>query len=173
MPILFLLFLVVPIIELVVIVAAARTFGTPQALVALVLISIVGAWLVKIEGLGVWRRLKATLARGELPHNELVDGVLILVAGALMLTPGFFTDAVGLFVRAPPSRALIRAGLIARMKAGPVVSVVDTAWSTRRRSVHDTDARDVTGRDVTDVGDVTDPDRPDDDPWAEPPSLPR
>jgi UPF0716 protein FxsA len=165
MPVLILLFIAVPIIELVVLVAAARTFGTPQAIVALVLISIVGAWLVKMEGLGVWRRLKATIARGELPHNELVDGVLILVAGALMLTPGFFTDAVGLFVLFPPTRGLLRAGLIARIKAGPVVAVADSAWSARRRrDVHDTDADDITD-DPTTWGD--------DPPGTEPPGLPR
>jgi UPF0716 protein FxsA len=164
MPVLVLLFIVVPVLELAVIVAAARTFGTPQALVGLLLVSIVGAWLVKMEGLGVWRRLRATVARGDLPHNELVDGVLILVAGALMLTPGFVTDAVGLFVLFPPSRSLIRAGLMSRFRLTQVATVTDAARSYRRGSVVDADARDITDPDAP-GGSTT----PDDDP----PSLER
>lgn len=118
MPLIALLFLAVPIIELLVIVSAAQAIGTPQTLVLLLVVSIVGAWLVKVEGLGVWRRFSTTLARGEMPHREIVDGVLILAAGAFMLTPGFVTDAVGLLFLAPPSRAVIRAMVLKRVTPG-------------------------------------------------------
>jgi UPF0716 protein FxsA len=144
MPLIALLFLAVPIIELIVIVYAAQTIGTPQALVLLVLMSVVGAWLVKVEGVGVWRRLQATLGRGELPHREVVDGALILVAGALLLTPGFFTDAIGLLFLAPPTRAVIRSALIARFKAGRYVMAFGTVRNVRGGRVHDADAWDVT-----------------------------
>ena len=123
MPLIALLFLTVPIIELIVIVYAAQSIGTPQTLLALLVVSIVGAWLVKVEGVGVWRRFSATISRGEVPHREIVDGVLILCAGAFMLTPGFVTDAVGLAFLAPPTRAVIRALVLKRMTAGLVVGV--------------------------------------------------
>jgi UPF0716 protein FxsA len=165
MPIIALLFLALPIIELIVIVYAAQAIGTPQALVLLVAMSIVGAWLVKVEGLGVWRRLQATLARGEIPHREVVDGALILVAGAFLLTPGFVTDAVGLLFLAPPTRAVIRTALIARSKSGRILTVFAAPAAARRRPgttgrVHDVDAWDATW------------DR-DDDPRDTPPGLPR
>jgi UPF0716 protein FxsA len=123
MPLIALLFIVVPLIELAVIVLAAQAIGTPQTLVLLLLVSIVGAWLVKVEGLGVWRRFMTTIARGQVPHKEIVDGVLILAAGAFMLTPGFVTDVVGLLFLAPPSRAVIRSAILARAKGGMLVSV--------------------------------------------------
>ena len=168
MPVLVLLFIVLPILELAVIVAAARTFGTPQALVVLLLVSVVGAWLVKLEGLGVWRRLRATVARGELPHNELVDGVLILVAGVLMLTPGFVTGAVGLFVLFPPTRGLIRAGLMSRFRITQVAAATDAARSYRRGGVVDAESYDISD----DTGGAGPGDRGR-SPGDEPPSLER
>ncbi|HEX6312456.1 MAG TPA: FxsA family protein, partial [Acidimicrobiia bacterium] len=60
------------------------------------------------EGLGVWRRFNAQVAAGQVPGGEIIDGFLILVAGALLLTPGFITDAVGLLALFPPTRALLR-----------------------------------------------------------------
>lgn len=118
MPVIALLFLVVPIVELVVIVYAAQTIGTPQTLLLLLVVSIVGAWLVKLEGVGVWRRFLASVNRGEMPHREIVDGVLILAAGAFMLTPGFVTDVVGLLFLAPPSRAVVRGLVLKRLTSG-------------------------------------------------------
>src|SRR5690606_10886860 len=90
-----------PFVELIALVAAARTFGTPQALLAVVLLSVVGAWLVKMAGIGVLRRLRATVARGEVPHQEMVHGVLLPCAGALLLLPAFVTRAL----RALPAHA--------------------------------------------------------------------
>ena len=133
MPILVLLFIAVPIIELFVIVQAAQVIGTPQTLLLLVVMSIVGAWLVKVEGLGVWRRFTATVSQGKVPHHELIDGVLILMAGALMLTPGFVTDAVGLLLLAPPTRALARKLLLARVTGSVFVAVPRTVWEASGR----------------------------------------
>ena len=136
MPIIFLLLLAVPIIELMVIVYAAQAIGTPVTLVMLVVISLVGAWLVKVEGLGVWRRFATTISQGKVPHREIVDGVLILVAGALMLTPGFVTDGVGLLLLAPPSRAVVRRAVVNRVTGGLFVGApvagrfVRDVWDT-------------------------------------------
>lgn len=108
-----LLFLVLPIAELAVIVQVSDGIGLGNTLGLLLLVSLVGAWLVKREGLGAWRRVEARVAGGEMPATELVDGVMILVAGALLLTPGFITDAVGLALLLPPVRAGLR-GIVRR-----------------------------------------------------------
>lgn len=102
------LFFVVPLAELAVIVQVAGWIGIPETIVGLIVISLVGGWLVKREGLGVWRRLQAQLERGHLPRTEAVDGFLVLLAGALLLTPGFLTDLLAALLLVPPSRAVLR-----------------------------------------------------------------
>lgn len=111
-----LLFLVVPIVELYIIVQVASGIGVLETIGLLILVSIAGAWLVRAQGLGVLARVQAQLAQGKLPAREMVDGMLILFAGALMLTPGFMTDAFGLLLLLPPSRAVVRTILIHRFQ---------------------------------------------------------
>ena len=103
-----LLFLVVPFIELFVLIQVGQAIGALPTIALLVVVSIVGAWLVKKEGLGVVRRAQEQARRGQVPATELVDGVLILFAGALMLTPGFFTDVVGIALMIPAVRSALR-----------------------------------------------------------------
>ena len=104
--------LCVPLLELYVIIQVAGGMGTGQTIVLLIAVSVVGAWMVRRSGLGVLNQIRARLSRGELPAAELVDGLLILVAGALMLTPGFITDAVGLLLLFFPTRVLVRSLLM-------------------------------------------------------------
>ena len=79
-----------------------------DTLALLLLISIVGAWLAKREGLGVLRRMQAAVNAGRVPGTELIDGFLILLAAALMLTPGFLTDVAAILLLLPPVRAAVR-----------------------------------------------------------------
>jgi len=116
-PVLLLVFIIVPIVELAIIIQIGSQVGVFTTVVLLVAVSVVGAWLVKFQGLGVLNRIRQGLARGELPTTELVNGGLILFAGALMLTPGFLTDAVGLALLLPPVRAVVRPALAKRFKA--------------------------------------------------------
>jgi UPF0716 protein FxsA len=116
-----LLFLVVPIVELFVIVQVAQGVGIGETILLLIAVSLVGAWLVKRQGVAVWQQLNQTINQGQIPHREIVDGALILFAGALMLTPGFVTDVLGLLLLLPPSRAVVRNVLMTRFKAGRVV----------------------------------------------------
>ena len=102
------LFLVVPLAELYVIIQVGQAIGVLDTLGLLILISVVGAWLAKREGLGVLRRIQRSIDAGRVPGTELVDGFLILLAGALMLTPGFLTDILAIFLLLPPSRAVVR-----------------------------------------------------------------
>ena len=114
--VIFILLLAVPIIELYIIVQVAGGIGTLETILLLIFVSVVGAWLVRREGLGVLGRLQGQLGQGRVPANEIVDGLLILVAGALMLTPGFLTDALGLLLLIPPTRIIVRKLLIRRFR---------------------------------------------------------
>ena len=115
---LFVLFVVVPLVELYVIVSVAHLIGLLPTLVALLAVSFLGAWLVKREGLGVYRRLRSSVNRGEVPATELVDGGLLVAAGAMCVVPGFVTDGLGLLLVVPPVRAFVRNRLIARWGRG-------------------------------------------------------
>ena len=98
----------VPLIEIYFLVQVGQEIGTPATILLLVVISILGAWLVKREGRATWNRLRAAMGRGEIPTKEAVDGAMILFGGALMLTPGFITDILGLLLILPPTRAALK-----------------------------------------------------------------
>lgn len=110
------LFLVVPLAELYLILQVGEAIGALNTIAVLVLMGIVGAWLMRREGTGVLRRIRGQVQRGQMPGRELVDGFLILFGGALMLTPGFLTDLVGLSLLVPPLRAVVRAALARRLQ---------------------------------------------------------
>jgi UPF0716 protein FxsA len=108
MVLLVLLFLVAPLVELAVIVQVAGAVGALNTIGLLIAVSLVGAWLAKREGLITLRRIQLALGRGEIPSREVADGALILMAGALMIAPGFISDVVALLLLFPPTRAVIR-----------------------------------------------------------------
>ncbi len=115
---LLLVFVVAPLVELAVIVQVAGALGVLNTIGLMVLMSLLGAWLAKREGLGVLRRIQAALDRGDLPNREVADGGLILLAGALMIAPGFISDCLALLLLFPPTRALVR-GPVLRLAAAP------------------------------------------------------
>jgi UPF0716 protein FxsA len=102
------MFLVVPLLELFVIVNVAGSLGILPTIAILVTVSLAGAWLLKREGTGAWRRIQQQIAELKAPTDSLIDGALIVFAGALMLTPGFITDIVGLLMMFPPTRIPLR-----------------------------------------------------------------
>lgn len=109
------LFIGVPFAEIYVLLQVGHTIGVVNTLGLLVLVSVVGAWLAKREGLGVLRRMQRSIDSGRVPGTELVDGFLILLAGALMLTPGFLTDILAILLLLPPIRAVVRRELRRRV----------------------------------------------------------
>lgn len=117
--VLLLVFIVVPIVELAVIVEVSARIGLINTIGLLLLVSFGGAWLVRHQGLATLRRIRSSLDAGVLPTPDLVDGAAILVAGALLLTPGFLTDALGLALLFPPTRHVVR-GLLRRFFVGRV-----------------------------------------------------
>jgi UPF0716 protein FxsA len=130
MALLFLLLLIVPLAELFVVIEVWQRIGGLETVFLLIMVSLAGAWLVRREGLAVWYRLNEQLARGQLPANELIDGALILFAGALMLTPGFITDAVGLLLLFPVTRAGARA-LVRRRFRGRLLTYAAASRGVR------------------------------------------
>jgi UPF0716 protein FxsA len=109
MPILLvILFIVVPILELYVIIQVGQAIGVVPTLVLLLADALLGSWLLKHEGRGAWRRFNEALAARRFPGKEVADGVLIVIGGTLLLTPGFITDIFGLFLLLPPTRAVAR-----------------------------------------------------------------
>ena len=106
--------IVVPIIELAVMVQVAGIIGVLPTVALVVAMCVAGAWLMKIEGVGVLRRMQAQVAVGEMPATEVVNGVLILLGGLLMLVPGFVTGIIGLLLLLPPVRAVLRPIVLAR-----------------------------------------------------------
>jgi UPF0716 protein FxsA len=109
MPILLvILFIVVPILELYVIIQVGQAIGVVPTLILLLADALLGSWLLKHEGRGAWRRFNEALAARRFPGKEVADGVLIVIGGTLLLTPGFLTDIFGLFLLLPPTRAIAR-----------------------------------------------------------------
>lgn len=109
MPLLFLvaLFIVVPLAELYLILKVGDLIGWWQTILLLALDSVLGSMLLRAQGRAVWRRFNETMAAGRVPHKELQHGIAVIFGGALLLTPGFLSDVVGLLLLLPPTRALI------------------------------------------------------------------
>jgi UPF0716 protein FxsA len=101
---LLLLFIVVPAVELALLVEVGSRIGTLATLAIIVATGVLGAALARQQGLRTVRAIQDELARGELPAGSLVDGVIILLAGALLITPGILTDAVGFLCLVPRLR---------------------------------------------------------------------
>lgn len=118
---LLLVLLLLPVVELYVFVQVADALGFVTALFWVIVATVIGVWLVKQQGLGVLRRANDKVSRGEPPTDELVNGILLLLAGGLILAPGFVTDAAGLVLLLPPTRWLLRAPLKRRFEHGPIV----------------------------------------------------
>lgn len=101
-------FILVPLLEIAILIQVGQQIGVGPTIILLIGMSILGGFLAKREGVAVWTRFRATLAKGEVPSTELIDGVLVLFGAALLLTPGFLSDFLGLFLLIPATRAPIR-----------------------------------------------------------------
>jgi UPF0716 protein FxsA len=118
-----LLFIVLPIAELYVIIQIGGAIGVLPTLAILIADSIIGAALARSQSRAAWERFNRVLAEGRVPGREVFDGAMIILGGALLLTPGFITDVFGLFLLIPPTRALLR-----RFLARTVARRAGFAW---------------------------------------------
>jgi UPF0716 protein FxsA len=158
---LLLAFILVPIVELALLIELGRHVGLAATLGLIVVTGTVGAWLARRQGLGVLRRMREETAAGTLPAEAVVDGVIIVAAGALLLTPGLLTDAVGFACLVPASRRWLKSTFRRRFEAavrqGRVRVSVDLhdAGDFSRRPVRDVTPREPGGH----IG-AREPDRP-------------
>ncbi|MGJ8697490.1 MAG: FxsA family protein [Verrucomicrobiaceae bacterium] len=113
---LLLLFILVPLAELVIFIMLGDLIGLETTIVIIILTAILGAALTKSQGRQAMARLQTALAEGRMPHREAADGILILIAGAVLLTPGFLTDTVGFLLLVPAVRSLLRDRFASKMK---------------------------------------------------------
>ena len=126
---LFLIFLAVPLAEIYLLIEVGSAIGAVTTIFLVVLTALLGAVLVRLQGFSTLSRARAEVAQGRAPALEILEGVCLFVAGALLLTPGFFTDAVGFALLTPPLRRRIvrhvleRRMLHAAARSGRVIDV--------------------------------------------------
>src|SRR5574341_2022140 len=111
-PLLVLLFLVVPVVELAVLIAVGREIGVWWTIFLVLAVSVAGAWLARRAGTAAWRRFQRALVEGRMPTNEVADGAMVLFAAALLLTPGFVSDILAIGLLIPPIRAVVRSAVV-------------------------------------------------------------
>jgi len=104
-------FIVMPLLELWLLVKLGGHYGVGPTLLLVVVTGIAGAWMARTQGVMILLSIQRELAEGRMPAPQMIDGVMILVAGVLLLTPGLITDAAGFLLLVPPVRALIRGWL--------------------------------------------------------------
>ena len=103
-----LIFIIVPLAELYVIIQVGNAIGLIPTLFLLLLDALLGSMLLRHQGRAAWIQFNRALAENRLPHKEVFDGILVILGGALLLTPGFITDIFGLVLLIPPTRAIVR-----------------------------------------------------------------
>lgn len=114
------MFIAVPIAEIAVFIKLGGFIGLGWTLALIVLTALVGTALLRQQGLATLQRAQQSMARNEMPIRELFDGACLLVAGVLLLTPGFITDTFGALLLVPPVRELLRQALASRMLKGTI-----------------------------------------------------
>jgi UPF0716 protein FxsA len=120
---LFALFIVVPLAELYVIIQIGEAIGVLPTIGLLLLDSVLGTVLMRAQGRTVWRRFTEALQHGRVPAREVLDGALVLLGGAFLLTPGFLSDILGVLLLLPPTRVVFRHLLARRFLARMTVSM--------------------------------------------------
>ncbi len=115
-PILLALFIVVPIIEIALFIQVGGALGVGMTVTLVIITALVGASLVRSQGIQTLMSVQTRLQQGELPAQQILEGVMLAVAGVLLLTPGFMTDALGMLVLLPAPRAAIAKQLMSRVK---------------------------------------------------------
>jgi UPF0716 protein FxsA len=113
---LFLLFTLVPILELVLLLWIGRWVGFLPTVALIVVTALLGAWLARQEGTRAWREVRLSLASGRVPGEALLGALAVFVGGAMLLTPGILTDLAGLALLAPPTRSALMHGIRRRLE---------------------------------------------------------
>lgn len=155
-----LIFLGIPILEIAVFIQAGNVFGLWPTLAAIVVTAVVGAALIRAQGMAALQRARQSLARDRIPVAEVFTGICLLIAGALLLTPGFVTDTVGFLLLVPPLRAVlgkwILAAALRSRNARVWIDGEEIIPPRHEQGERPADAIDVDFTEVTDGGDGRD-----------------
>lgn len=131
--ILLIIFLLVPLLEIYLLIKVGEVVGAWPTVLLVVGTAVLGAWLLRLQGLATLAQVQTRLTQGELPAIPLLEGMLLLICGALLLTPGFFTDGVGFALLVPPLRRVCATWLLQHgmFMAGPVSPPADATTDRR------------------------------------------
>lgn len=113
--ILFLFFVIIPIIEITLFIYVGDAIGIAATLALVIITAIIGTWLLNLQGFAALERAKLALAEGRAPVDSVIDGVCLLLAGAFLLTPGFLTDGLGFLLFVPQFRRWLAKSLVQRL----------------------------------------------------------
>jgi len=108
-------FLLVPVVEIYLLIQVGQVIGAGWTVVLVVLTAVIGVSLLRVQGLSTLTRAQRRLQENELPAREILEGMALVVAGAFLLTPGFFTDTIGFLLLFPPTRIWLAKLVAARM----------------------------------------------------------
>lgn len=108
------LFILVPLIEIYLIIKVGSHIGALNTVLLIIITAVIGVALLRIQGLSTMMRFQQQLQQGELPATTMLEGMMLFMAGALLLTPGFFTDSIGFLLLLPPVRKAIALWLLER-----------------------------------------------------------
>jgi UPF0716 protein FxsA len=131
------LFVIVPAFELYLLIQIGEVIGFSRTLLLILITGMLGSYMARNQGLKVWNSFQTALASGQLPGTQILDGVIILVSGAFLITPGVITDFVGLLGLLPLTRSLIRKFVLARIKVSQIhASASFSTGATHVRTGH-------------------------------------
>ncbi|MEM6707227.1 MAG: FxsA family protein [Pseudomonadota bacterium] len=117
------LFILVPVVEMYLLLTVGGVIGAVPTIGLVVLTAVIGAALLKSQGLAVLQRAQERMARGEIPTQEMADGLMLAVSGPLLMTPGFVTDTAGFLLLTPPIRRVLAAAVADQLRKGTVVQM--------------------------------------------------
>ncbi len=105
---LFLLFAIIPVVELAILIKVGTVIGAGYTVLLVLSTAAIGAYLVKLEGIGIMARFQRNINEGAFPAEEIFDGAMVLVAGAVLITPGLITDLLGFILVFAPTREILK-----------------------------------------------------------------
>ena len=114
-PLIGFLFIAIPILEIYLLIQVGQVIGAGWTILLVVLTAVIGVWLLRIQGLSTLTRAQQRLQDNQLPAREILEGMALVLAGAFLLTPGFFTDTFGFLLLFPPTRIALASLLASRL----------------------------------------------------------
>ena len=117
-PLFAIFFFVIPLLEIYFLIQVGGVIGALPTIILVVLTAVIGAFLLKQQGISTLARFQSSMAQGQMPATALLEGVMLIIGGALLMTPGFFTDAIGFACLLPFSRQWLAGKMVSRFSVG-------------------------------------------------------